>query len=77
VGCTHRSPVFIVPLREINLPSIRLFNRLFNDVSHLQIDVAVSEIQLLERSAIARGCTEIAVQSINMHQIRKHFTIAS
>jgi len=46
------------------------FNKLSNGLSHMQIKAAVSEIQSLEQSAGARGCTEIVVKSVNMHRFR-------
>jgi len=36
--------VLIAPLREINLPPIKPFNKLSNGASHMQIDAAVSEM---------------------------------
>jgi len=51
--------VLNAPLRKINLPPIRPFNKLANGVSHTQIDADLSKIQRLEHSAIAMGCTEI------------------
>jgi len=51
VGRARR--VLSVPLREINLPSIRPFNELSN--GHMQIHLAISEMQRLEYCAVARG----------------------
>jgi len=35
--------VLVAPLREINLPPVRLLNKLSNGVSHMQINATVSE----------------------------------
>jgi len=56
--------MLIAPLREINLPPNRPFNKLSNGVGllHMQIDAAASEMQRLKHSAVATGCTEIVVK---------------
>jgi len=36
-----------------------------NGISHMQNNVAVSEMQRLERNALARACTEIFAKSVN------------
>jgi len=60
--------VLFAPLHKLNLPPIRLFNKLSNSVLHMLSNAAVSKIQRFEHSVIAKGCTEIVVKSVNMHQ---------
>jgi len=48
VGRTSRG--LIAPFCKINLPRIRSCNTLSNGISHIQIDAAVSEIQLFDTS---------------------------
>jgi len=41
----------------------RRVQKLFNGVSHMKINAAVSEMQRLDHNAIARVCTEIVVKA--------------
>jgi len=52
-------------------PPIASFNKLSNGASHMQINTAISEIQRLEYSAIARACTEIVVKCVNVYWFTK------
>jgi len=67
IAVGHIRWMLIALLHLMNLLPIAPFNRLSNGASHIQINATVSEIQRWERNAIARMCTEVVVQSVNMY----------